>query len=749
MCGIIAVLPQRPPGVAPDLERSLSALEEAIEQLHIAAARPDATALATIAEALEAQDAALRGPLGTIALLAAPELAGVVGVEEKAAILDGLLGDLEAALDGGQARWAAGELEVGNAVVVRLKDVVWALGHDRTSTARGVAEVADSATHTSTSAITAYWAIQVALSALDRLEVRGRDSAGLHVLVTGHGIDLVELEVDPSFAARCDELFTSMALCTPRGHLSLVYKVAAEIGELGFNTHALRTAIRNDALLHRALASPDAIVTVVGHTRWASVGAIAEANAHPLNSAEVESVDGRAGTPYVVAAINGDIDNHRELRDSEQLRIAPEITTDSKVLPTLVARRLAQDDSGDEAFCATVARCEGSAAIVLSAADTPDCLHLALRGSGQSLYVGLADNAFVVASEPYGVVQETARYLPMEGEGAADGSSGQIVVLRRDGAGTLDAIRRFGYDGAARPIDETEIRVAEITARDIDRSGFPHFLLKEISEAPRSFMKTLRGKIVEGGDGLLSVKLGSDVLPPTVVERLENGDLTRIRVTAQGTAAIAAQSVAASIVAALGSLPVRVDAVLATELSGFELADDMSDTLVIAVSQSGTTTDTNRTVDLVRSRGARVVSIVNRRNSDLVDKSDGVLYTSDGRDVEMSVASTKAFYAQVAAGLLLSYALADHLKCSDARRSDRLLRALRALPGCDGGGSRPAAGDRCRGGRDGAIPSPLGCCRQRLQSHRRRGDSHQALRALLPLGCLRRDRGQEAHRPVL
>ena len=83
---------------------------------------------------------------------------------------------------------------------------------------------------------------------------------------------------------------------------------------------------------------------------------------------------------------------------------------------------------------------------------------------------------------------------------------------------------------------------------------------------------------------------------------------------------------------------------------------------MVAISQSGTTTDTNRTVDLVRSRGAVVVAIVNRRQSDLVDKSDGVLYTSDGRDVEMSVASTKAFYAQLAAGLLLALALGDRAR---------------------------------------------------------------------------------------
>ena len=122
---------------------------------------------------------------------------------------------------------------------------------------------------------------------------------------------------------------------------------------------------------------------------------------------------------------------------------------------------------------------------------------------------------------------------------------------------------------------------------------------------------------------------------------------------------MAGQSLAAALARRVGRRPLAVDAVPATELSGFGLADDMSDTLVVAISQSGTTTDTNRTVDLVRAAAALVIAMVNRRHSDLVDKADGVLYTSDGRDVEMSVASTKAFYAQVAAGFLLALAVAD------------------------------------------------------------------------------------------
>ena len=162
------------------------------------------------------------------------------------------------------------------------------------------------------------------------------------------------------------------------------------------------------------------------------------------------------------------------------------------------------------------------------------------------------------------------------------------------------------------------------------------------------------------------------------------GTIGRIHVIGQGTAAVAGQAIASAIATALaGSRLARhigVSAVLATELSGFAMVDDMSDTLVVAVSQSGTTTDTNRTVDLVRSRGAAVISVVNRRNSDLVEKSDGVLYTSDGRDVEMSVPSTKAFYAQVAAGFLLALDLARQLGGGDRNRADRILRALRQLP---------------------------------------------------------------------
>ena len=682
MCGIIAVLARRPTRSVPRAGDIESDLDGAAARLAAAAGnRRDSNhlgELTAVAGGLEAVDRRLRGSPGVACLLGAPGGAAPDALARRAAAIDVILADLETTLDADDLPWTPAELEAINAVMVRLKDAAWAIGRDRPATARAVAGLIGEACPTP-AAFDAFWAVQVALSALDRLEVRGRDSAGLHLLVTGHGLDLGSPEIRSLLGARmADDMFTSLAVRTPLGHLSFVYKAAAEIGELGDNTRALRTAIRSDPLLHLALAAPGAQVTVLGHTRWASVGLVSQANAHPLNGEEADD----PGAPYSVAAINGDVDNYADLSSAEALRLAPEITTDAKIIPTLLSRRLAEGVGLEDAFRTTVARSDGSVAIGVSTAETPDRLHLALRGSGQSLCIGLADDAFIVASEAYGLVQETTRYVRMDGEATHNGRApGQVVILDRAGAGSLEGVRRLTYDGSAIPVDDTEIRTAEITTRDIDRGGFPHFLLKEISEAPQSFRKTLRGKIAaDPRTGTLSVRLGAETLPPALAERLAAGAVTRILVIGQGTAAVAGQSVAVAVAAALGSLPISVTPVLATELSGFGLADDMSDTLVIAVSQSGTTTDTNRTVDLVRARGALVIAVVNRRHSDLVEKSDGVLYTSDGRDVEMSVASTKAFYAQVAAGFLLALALADRLGCGDRHRADRLLRALRALP---------------------------------------------------------------------
>ena len=667
MCGIIALVGRPARRNAPTVAEIVQKLDAAI-----ASGRNIVDATSHLVEVNEL----LKGVPGAVALIDNHEL--VSAMTSRLDQVAAMIATIDEGLENSVAD--ADELERNAAALIALRDVTWSIGQDRLRTARLVRDLAGR--DAGVAAVAGYLTIQQSFSALDRLEVRGRDSAGIHVFVWGHGLSANDPSVTSALNARAhDALFQNQSVRLIDDTLSFVYKAAAEIGELGDNTKALRAAVQEDDLLRLALSNPNARLSLVGHTRWASVGIISEPNAHPVNS-ERELDDSETMRPYVVAALNGDVDNHGDLRIAHGLSFPGQITTDAKVIPALVNMHARACGDTVEAFRRSVASFEGSVAIGAAATDQPDRLMFALRGSGQGLFVGVAEDLFIVASEPYGVVEETSTYFRLDGEGSSTAalteSKGQIVVLDGALAGDLSGVTRLAYDGTVLPISATELVTAEVTTRDIDRGDAPHFLLKEISEAPESFRKTLRGKIVER-DGVLHASLGVKTLPTSIIEQLASGAIRKVRVIGQGTAAIAGRS-CATVLDELCAGGLDVDPITATELSGFHLQLDMSDTLIIAVSQSGTTTDTNRTVDLARSRGASVLVIVNRRGSDLCDKADGVLFTSDGRDVEMSVASTKAFYAQVAAGVLLACAVSVAAGLgTDSRRHD-LLRTLRELP---------------------------------------------------------------------
>ncbi|NCY15322.1 MAG: glucosamine-6-phosphate synthase, partial [Actinobacteria bacterium] len=288
MCGIIAVVRRQSGRALPETAAVCDPLDRASRQLDAlivdGSALPDdtATLVADAAAAVQVTDLLLRGVPGVRALLEIPGLAARVSN-----LIDGI--DLqvlafEAVLDGDTSITGV-ELEQVNASLIELKDAVWAVRRDRLRAADGVTTLIG--TGATPAAVAVGLSMHQALSALDRLEVRGRDSAGIHLLVRGHGIDLDSPALRAELATRhADPLFGSMALRTPEGHLSLVYKAAAEIGELGDNTRVLRDAIAGDQLLAQALASAEVEAVVLGHTRWASVGIISQPNAHPLNSDE-------------------------------------------------------------------------------------------------------------------------------------------------------------------------------------------------------------------------------------------------------------------------------------------------------------------------------------------------------------------------------------------------------------------------------------------------------------------------------
>ena len=290
------------------------------------------------------------------------------------------------------------------------------------------------------------------------------------------------------------------------------------------------------------------------------------------------------------------------------LRVAAEITTDAKVIPTLVARRLAEGEGLEEP---SGAPSPASRARSPSAAQSPPTPTGCCSPCGAAARPSTSGWPRTATSWPASPTAWSRRPRPTSGwtarPPAARSSSSTPAGRHHRGD------RLFAYDGT--PCRSTPASVqAEVTTRDIDRGDYPHFLLKEIPSRPVVPQEPAGQDAASGRDGCRCT-WATGPCPPVTASGLADGN-RRVVAIGQGTAAVAAQAVAAVVERALAPTRRPGQRAPATELSGFALRNDMTDTLVIAISQSGTTTDTNRTVDLVRARGATVVGIVNRRNSE-------------------------------------------------------------------------------------------------------------------------------------
>ncbi len=530
---------------------------------------------------------------------------------------------------------------------------------------------------------------------LDRLEVRGRDSAGISIITILKRDDYRRFEKElekrsllREFSARQNEkILLNRAVTVNRreNDISVVftYKIAAQIGHLGDNVVFLRKQIREDRVFQCFITLPSLYQTVVAHTRWASVGEITEPNCHPVDNVadQFEKVDAFNHSKGVIhVCLNGDIDNYLALKedfekDTKQA-IPEQITTDTKIIPLQIQKYYDRGCALEEAFRLAVNDFEGSHAIAMHTDIAPGKIFLALRGSGQSLFVGFGKEGYLAASEIYGLVEETSRYIKMENEKTTNElrgkSQGQIFILDQDSFGELAGIKALSYDGTRVRLSEGAIKQTEIATRDIDRQDFPHYFMKEIFESPVSVEKTVQNRwrmIQENGKRHPLITLDDRVIPLALAEAFTQGRIKEILLIGQGTAGIAAFGCAELLNYYLADANIRLAPLKASEFSGRLLKDDLTDTVVVPVTQSGTTTDTNMAVDMARKRGAFTIAIVNRRDSDITFKVDGVLYTSTGRDIEMSVASTKAYYSQIAAGSLLGLKLAQ----LTARRDDEFI----------------------------------------------------------------------------
>ncbi|HBI47616.1 MAG TPA: glutamine--fructose-6-phosphate aminotransferase, partial [Smithella sp.] len=621
------------------------------------------------------------------------------------------LAEEENILEDNAARFTSTDLEIINSRIILFKDIQWILEKDILANFPKICDLsgAKKISELKPASFKKYRQINLLLNALDRLEVRGRDSAGLQIVFTLEKekdmenilLKLKEKGLYEDYLTRAEEkdLVNGAILIAANVNagtakkttVTFTYKTFSIVGELGRNVGDLRQIIKKDQILPCFAALDTLYETALTHTRWASVGSITEENCHPVNNYKLDQKNSYfpfypKSAAHINVVLNGDIDNYQALRaELPAEMISPELTTDTKIIPLQIEKYLKAGQNLTESFRLTVNDFEGSHAIAMTSDLEPGKMFLALKGSGQSIYIGISSDQYMFSSELYGLVEVMPHFIKMNGETATNNESraaGQIFVLDQASSGGLEGASGCYYDGTKISLKDIDLQKAEITTRDIDRGDYPHFFLKEISESAISIKRTLRGKyrltVKDNSLPQVIFNLGEDIVPASIRLRLQNGAIKNIIVIGHGTAAVAGAAVADALERYLKNKNINIMCKVASELSGFFLKDDLSDSLVIPITQSGTTTDTNRAVAMAAERGAFIISIVNRRQSDITTKSHGVFYTSDGRDIEMSVASTKAFYSQVIAGHILALFFAQLLA---ARRDDYIMAELRNLEG--------------------------------------------------------------------
>ena len=355
----------------------------------------------------------------------------------------------------------------------------------------------------------------------------------------------------------------------------------------------------------------------VGHTRWATHGRPSEANAHPHTGG------GDTLEPDVAVVHNGIIENHAELREELKGRgFEFRSETDTEVIAHLLAERVADGEALKEALAGTLRRLEGSFAVAAMSVHEPETIVAARHQS--PLVVGLGEGENFLASAVQALLGNTRRFLFVE--------NGEIVVLTDS---SVEIQTLYGQ-----PVERGTFEV-DWSAEAIELGGYEDFMLKEIHEQPAALQATLAGRL--DADGAVDLS------------ELDLGDLSgieRIVVVACGTAYHAGL---------LGKYAIERLARLSVEAavaSEYRYADPVGDehTLVVAISQSGETTDTLAAVEAARGFGARILAITNTQGSLITREADAVLLTKAGPEV--GVAATKTFLTQVAALYLVALTLA-------------------------------------------------------------------------------------------
>ena len=390
----------------------------------------------------------------------------------------------------------------------------------------------------------------------------------------------------------------------------------------------------------RLANSPPCGTVGIGHTRWATHGAPNDANAHPHV--------GPSGTVALVH--NGIIENYAALKATLQAKGRTfRSQTDSEVVVQLIEEIMAGDANlpFEAAVRLALAQVTGTYGLAIVHRDEPDRLYVARKGS--PLVIGLGEGETFVASDAAPIVEYTNKVVYLE--------DGELAVLRRD-----------GFD--VRTIDDVpltkQVHELSLSLDEIEKGGFPHFMLKEIHEQPKAIADCLRGRLDAATH---SIQLGGLA---GVMDRLAAAP--KLTIAACGTSWHSGL-VGEYLFEQLARMPVEVE-----YASEFRYRDPLIDArdVLLAISQSGETADTIAALREAKAHGALALGVCNVVGSTLSRETDAGVFTHAGP--EIGVASTKAFTTQVVVLALMAIALGRRRGTLPPERAAAIIDALAAIP---------------------------------------------------------------------
>ena len=375
----------------------------------------------------------------------------------------------------------------------------------------------------------------------------------------------------------------------------------------------------------------------IGHTRWATHGEPSETNAHPHMSD-----DGN-----VVGVHNGIIENYQELKEKLLKKgYSFYSSTDTEVAIKLVDYYYKKyEHTPVDAINHAMVRIRGSYAFAFIFKEYPDEIFVARKDS--PMIIGVSDGNCYVASDVPAILKYTRNVYYIGNMEIAKLGDGKAVFYNLDG-------------------DEIEKELVEIKwdAQAAEKGGFEHFMMKEIHEQPRAILDTLNSKLKDGKIDLSDVGLSDEDIKR----------ISHIYIVACGSA-YHTGVVTQYVMEDLARVPVRVE--LASEFRYRRPILDKDD-LVIVVSQSGETADTLAGLRLAKEQGVKTLGIVNVVGSSIAREADNVFYTLAGP--EISVATTKAYSAQLIAGYLLSIEFAKVREQITEKQYFEYIEELKSIP---------------------------------------------------------------------